>query len=256
MQIFEGELTITSKETVARETLKLRFSVKTQNTIPPSPHHTPSTSLSFLPGQFVSMKFGEKSWRSYSIASTPEEEFELIVRLVEGGVASEVFRQSKIGDTFPFKGPFGHFVLSDTPNAHLVFCATGTGIAPFRGMIKTEVQTQNPRPMTLLYGGRNRDDIAYLDEIDTWSEDLDIQLAFSRITESEQSELQAQHPHYHIHKGRITDLLNSPSTKGEPEGGALTEYYICGNGDMVMSVQEILEEQGIPKEQVFLERFN
>ena len=79
----------------------------------------------------------------------------------------------------------------------------------------------------------------------------DVQLAFSRITEEEQELLQTQHPNYHIHKGRITDLLKTP-TKDQ----SFTQYYICGNGDMVMSIQEILAEQKIPKEQIYLERFN
>ncbi len=249
-----GYLTLTHKSEIARDTLKLQFSIKRTNTIPPSdtPVQNPST-LPFLPGQFVSMKFGEKSWRAYSIASTPDEEnLELVVRLVENGVASTVFDKSNIGDSFEFKGGFGHFILSETPDTTLVFCATGTGIAPFRGMIQQESAKTNPRPMILLYGGRDPEDLAYLDEIHSWSNNLETHLCFSQVKDLSTNNKSKQSPNTTIHQGRITNILASQSLDLSPT----PEFYLCGNGDMVKSVQEILEEQSIPKEQIFMERFN
>ena len=164
MNIIEGTLQLESIETVARDTKKFRFSVLQQ-------------ALNFTAGQFVSLQFNETSWRAYSIASSPEEsELELVVRIISGGVGSTALDKAQIGDRFNFKGPFGHFVLSDTPQARLIFCGTGTGIAPLRSMILTEKK----RNMLLFYGGRNREDIAYLDEVETWSENLEIKLGLSR----------------------------------------------------------------------------
>lgn len=244
MNILTGKLVLTLKQRVAIDTLKLRFKPQSLSTLTGEVVTTPFV---FAPGQFVSIGFTAKAWRAYSIASTPAEaEIELLVRLVADGVGSEAFRLAEVGDAFEFKGPFGHFVLSDTPNAHLVFCATGTGIAPFRSMIKAESESTNPRTMTLLYGGKNAEDLGYLDELKPWSDKLHIQLGLSRDPElTVPAGLEGT-----AHHSRITALLENFDYPPN------VEFYLCGNGAMVVSVQEILEAKQIPKDKIFMERFN
>jgi len=237
MSIFEGTLKLEKIEDVARDTKKFIFSVA--NTSPLS-----SGNFSFLAGQFLSLQFTETAWRAYSIASSPvEKNIELIVRYVADGTASRIFWHAKKGDIFPFKGPFGKFLLSSHPDASLVFCGTGTGIAPLRSMILTEKKRKNPRPMMLLYGGRDKDDIAYLDEISEWSPKLKIHLGFSRTLPTKKLQARAE-------LCRITKFLE------EGMWNENHEFYICGNGDMVKSVVELLKSKGISEENVFMERFN
>lgn len=239
-----GDLVVHEKQLVATDTLQIKLHPEKLKTLTGTEVDTP---FSYEPGQFVSIGFSAKAWRAYSIASLPTEDLlELTVRLVEGGVGSEAFRAAEIGEVFPFKGPFGHFGLSDTPGAHLVFCATGTGIAPFKSMIRAEAQTDNPRPMTLLYGGKNAADIAYLDELKAWSAALNIQLGLSRDPSLELPAgvtLPAKNC-------RITQLLPDLDFKED------LEFYLCGNGAMVKSVQELLESHEVPKERILMERFN
>jgi len=227
MQIHEGTLTLTYKEIVARDTLLMRFSVRVTN--------GNMATLPFLAGQFLSMEFGPKAWRAYSIASHPsEDQIELVVRLVEGGVASEIFREASINQIFNFKGPFGHFILSDNTNATLNFCATGTGIAPLRSMIIEEASQPTPRPMRLFYGGRDREDMAYLEDLQHWSDNLEIHLGLSRVEQ----------------KQRITALLEEFTFTRQDE------FYLCGSGPMVKSVNEVLSVKKVTKEQIYQERFN
>ncbi len=201
-------------------------------------------TFSFQSGQFLSLGFTEKQWRAYSIASAEKEKYViLIIRLVPDGIGSSYLRSAKIGDTFPFKGPFGHFTLSNTHNAHLVFCATGTGIAPFRSMIQTENKKINPRRMTLLYGGRTQSDIAYLDEINTWASNLEVHIGLS----------QEENPNLSfgdVRQCRITQFIEEISDFQDKE------FYICGNGNMVRSVTELLQVQGLEKNQIRTESFN
>jgi len=227
MNIIQGTFQLESIKKVARDTKKFRFSVLQK-------------SLDFKAGQFVSIQFNATSWRAYSIASTPEEnQIELIVRIISGGVGSTALDQAKIGDRFNFKGPFGHFILSENPEARLVFCGTGTGIAPLRSMILTEKK----RDMMLLYGGRNREDIAYLEEVGNWSKNLEIKLGLSREEDPEKLGKYAKNC-------RIIKYLE------DLELLPYDEFYICGNGDMVKSVQALLAERGVEKTQIFSERFN
>lgn len=227
----EFPTTLLAIEDVARDTKKFLFS-KPQG-------------YEFKAGQFLSMKFTDRAWRAYSIASLPNDEhLELVIRLVEGGVASTVLKDAKVGDEFLIRGPFGHFVLSENEGKSLVFCGTGTGIAPFKSMIKAEAKKENPRPMALYYGGRNADDIAYLDEVASWAPNLKIFLGFSRELSS------VDIPGAVVAQQRITTFLEETDF---PEN---TEVYICGNGDMVVSVRAIFDEKGFSKDQIFQERFN
>lgn len=54
------------------------------------------------------------------------------------GVCSNYICDLRVGDTVQVAGPAGrHFVLPSAPEQHsYVFVATGTGIAPFRGMVR------------------------------------------------------------------------------------------------------------------------
>lgn len=242
--ILTGDIVLTQKSVIATDTLKLNFEVKNLKTLTGEAF---AQALNFAAGQFVSIGFTQTAWRAYSVASVPTEaSLELVVRLVEGGVGSEAFRAASIGDSFPFKGPFGHFTLSDNQTAHLVFCATGTGIAPFRAMIKTEAAQEAPRKMTLLYGGKNAADLAYLDEISLWSDKVDVQLGLSRDPELQVPANLKASPR----NCRITELLPVLDFTQD------LEFYLCGNGAMVKSVQETLAEHDVAKEKIFMERFN
>ncbi len=238
MNIFQGTLRVESIETVARDTKKFRFSIMDAETLVPS-----DEKFEYQPGQFLSLKFTDTAWRAYSMASNPDEEFiEFVIKHVEGGTASDVFWKTNIGNTFEFKGPFGELQLSENDDAHLVFCATGTGIAPFRSMILEEVKKESPRKMTLLYGGRNAKDISYLDEMSDWSDHLEIKLGLSR-EESTDIDLPWK-------PCRITTFLEEEKWKNN------AEFYICGSGSMVKSVNELLEAKNVEKERIFMERFN
>lgn len=242
--ILTGELVLTLKETVATDTIKFKFKATALKTLTGDNFDGP---LFYTPGQFVSIGFTQTAWRAYSIASIPsEDKVELIVRIVSGGVGSEALNAASVGDSFPFKGPFGHFKISDNERAHLVFCATGTGIAPFRAMIKAEKQSESPRAMTLLYGGKNADDLAYLEDLNDWSNELNIKLGLSQdpdLKVPNNIKCEAQHC-------RITQLLKNLELSDQHE------FYLCGNGSMVKSVQEILEILEVKKTCIFMERFN
>ncbi len=240
--LYQGEIQIEEIDVVARDTKKFLFSVKKLETL--TGEKMKVRDWGFQAGQFLSILFNEKVSRAYSIASVPSERLiELIIRIIPNGKGSMILDAAKEGDKFEFKGPFGHFVLSDNPDAHLYFLGTGTGIAPLRSMILTEMEAGSPRPMSLFYGGRNRSDLAYLDDLESWNPDMEIKLGLSR--EENPTELGKYGSHC-----RITNFIE------ERDFGPNGEFYICGNGGMVQGVLELLEQKGIGKDQVFMERFN
>ena len=100
--------------------------------------------FSFQPGQFVTLDLpihekANKRWRSYSIASWPDNSntFELIVlRLEDGAGTNYLFNEVTIGTTLPLRGPQGVFVLPPVLDRDLYLICTGTGVAPFRSMVQ------------------------------------------------------------------------------------------------------------------------
>ncbi len=234
MKIFDGKLKLISKTPAAHELFCLRFSV------------TPS-DFKFQAGQFLSINFGENKWRAYSIASSPrEKEVELAVRLVPNGVASEIFRESKINDEFVFKGPFSDFHIAEDAE-EIIFCATGTGIAPIRSMIGGMENIKNKK-IKLFYGGKNENDLPYLNEVRKWdNENFEVFLGLSREIEEKNWENET---FIKAEKCRITKFLEEETFNDK------CVFYLCGNGKMVESVCDILAKKGIDQKKIFFERFN
>src|SRR5271156_4906130 len=137
----------------------------------------PETStFTFTPGQFVTLDLPiheqrNKRWRSYSIASMPDESnvIELVIVYVEGGLASKyIFEEIKEGSSFTLRGPQGIFVLPhhDMLTKDIYLICTGTGIAPFRSMLHYINYHQLPhKQIDLLFGTRKRTDLLYADDM-------------------------------------------------------------------------------------------
>ena len=228
-------------------------------------------NYNFQAGQFLIIKFAKDLMRAYSIASPPSEEnLELVIRIIPNGRGTGILDKAKVGDEFTISQAMGHFVLSENQDAELFFLATGTGIAPFKAMIRTEGgeiyperQTEfqkseverNPRKMHLFYGGRQAEDLPYLDEISSWAENLEVKIGLSRDPNAEKIEipnLQAE-----IKNCRITKFIkNGNFHLLAGRGAGNSEFYICGNKGMVEGTRDLLLEKGIEKSQIFFEKFN
>ena len=88
---------------------------------------------------------------------------------IKKGVCSNYLRDVKVGETVKLTGPTGRYFLM--PNDYdfdrpFVFIATGTGIAPFRGMIKRiyELYPDFKHPVYLLFGVRRQAECLYDNE--------------------------------------------------------------------------------------------
>jgi ferredoxin-NADP reductase len=138
--------------------------------------------ISFKPGQFngVSLinKDGTKITRSYSIASTVNDlpNIEFLVRFVkhggkredgEGQFTHELF--SRQPDKLKFemleKG-MGELNLKKNETRNVIFISTGTGLAPFISILRTARDNeQNLDGSILIQGLKNKDDLAYVNEL-------------------------------------------------------------------------------------------
>src|ERR1700676_4527048 len=127
------------------------------------------TRLNFIPGQFVSLTDSVESraiTRAYSIASAPGNgnRFELCLNRVDDGAFSPHLFDLSPGDVVNMQPPLGTFTLRQ-PLRDSLLVATGTGIAPFRSMLKAVLRPDSPA-FTLLFGVRYESHLLYRDEFE------------------------------------------------------------------------------------------
>ncbi len=135
----------------------------------------------FQAGDLLAVRLKKNSRvRMYSIASSnpfgaKNQTIELCVKKIPGGVVSSWLHSLQVGDAVNARIQTNrHFHLPS--NKPVAFIATGTGIAPFAGMIENNVTRQN---MMLFFGTRHPEqDSCYEDDIAQWQQHGKLQHAF------------------------------------------------------------------------------
>jgi len=213
--------------------------------ITPSTKHlvisTPE-DFDFYPGQFISLILnidGREIRRPYSIASKPTpNSLDLCIKILPNGLATPTIDKLKSGDKLEVLGPMGDFIIKESAlNKPLIFISTGTGVTPFRSIIHHLLHSNFKNKIILLTGYRHEFDVLYEDEFKELA-DKNENFSYNRIlSQSDQD------------SGYVQDLVKKNLL---PEAN----YYICGLKEMVNAVKDLLEEKGIPKEQVFFEKYD
>lgn len=161
------------------------------------------------------------------------------MKILPEGKASQYLMHLKEGDDAQFMGAFGHFILTDSPKA-IVMIATGTGLAPFMGMLPTLFESQRTEPIHLIFGVRHEADLFYVNELREMEKAHPTFKATITLSQAPENWPGA--------KGRVTEYLDSIDV-------STSQVYLCGNGDMVKSVKDILDAKGLPKTELHLEQF-
>lgn len=129
-------------------------------------------SFTFLAGQYILLNLGEKEHtRPLSLSECPEEtDFLEISKRDTASPFCKRLQALKHGDEVRVTGPMGSFFADDT-NRPLVLLAGGIGITPIRSLLKHLARKQSSRPITLIYGNENEDDMAFCPELEQLSLD-------------------------------------------------------------------------------------
>jgi ferredoxin-NADP reductase len=124
-------------------------------------------ALEFEAGQWVSVPFGPKTVRAYSIASPPRTSsvITLCADVAPGGVGSRWFRALGPGAEVRFKGPLGGFVYPRAEGRRPLFVAEEVGIVPVRSILLDLADPAIDRPLELVYWARDPSWLVYDDEL-------------------------------------------------------------------------------------------
>ena len=207
----------------------------------------------FKPGQFVTLDLpiGEKPgkrWRSYSIASWPDEsnEIELLIVLLEGGAGSTfLFNDIREGSCVKLRGPQGVFTLDPVIKTDLYFICTGTGIAPFRSMLHHIKNHKIPhRKIFLVFGTRTSADLLYFDELKSLEKEIDNFYYLPTLSrETWEGCCGYVHAVYEdMVKQNLQDGQLPPS-----------KFYLCGWKDMITEAKQRILALGFDKRSIVQE---
>ena len=212
----------------------------------------------------LQMRNPEPQFRAYSMANAPSEGniVMLNVRIatppfdrkagkmmnVNPGICSSYIYSLKPGDKVMVSGPYGDFHVKDT-DREMMFIGGGAGMAPMRSQIFDQIKTkQTQRKASFWYGGRSLRELFYVDDF---------------------TQLEKQHPNFSFHialsepkpedhwtgdVGFIHNVIYNNYLKDHPEPEEI-EYYLCGPPMMISAVFKMLDELGVPEENILYDNF-
>lgn len=210
------------------------------------------------------MRNREPQFRAYSMANQPSENNVVMLNVriatppfdrasgtfknVNPGVCSSYIFSLKAGDRITLSGPYGEFHIKPTDN-EMMFIGGGVGMAPMRSHIFDLFGVKRTtRKASFWYGARSLKEMFYEDD-------------FRRI--------EAENPNFSFHvalseprpednwnglTGFIHQAVLDNYLKNHPAPEDI-EYYLCGPPLMISSVLAMLDNLGVPKDNILFDDF-
>ncbi|MCC2677288.1 MAG: Ferredoxin--NAD(+) reductase-like protein [Ramlibacter sp.] len=204
------------------------------------------TRAKFKAGQYLQVTLPDGSRRSYSMANPPHESdsLQLHIRHVPGGQFTQIVPRLAVGDTLQVELPFGNFKLREDSTAAMLCVVGGTGFAPVKSLLDDIAKKRVHRPVTLLWGGRDRRGLYLLSAVERWQKLLPGFTFLPVIEDAGDAEaLGAFH-------GRLDDAIRAHCA--DLTG---TEAYCCGAPAMVGAVRKAAQERGLDAQLFFSDVF-
>ena len=210
----------------------------------------PENEVKFIPGQYLSIKikYDESKppiFRAYSFASAPREDnvFNICVKVIENGRASNWLNSLEVGASIEFMGPMGEFTFKQS-NKEALFLATGTGVSTFKSMAENELKNGNKQKMHLILGTRYMTNIFYKEQFEKLAKQYPNFKFTLTLSRPESLDWKGT-------VGRTTIILENMEIDTNN-----TEVYICGLKEMIDDCRKILIKKSIPETSIYSEKFN
>jgi len=212
----------------------------------------------------LGIKNNEETFRAYSMANYPAEKnlIKLNIRIatppwdnarkqfmnVPPGICSTYIFSRKKGDKVTVSGPYGEFHIKNT-GSEMVYIGGGAGMAPLRSHIFHLFHTlKTNRKVSYWYGARSMREIFYEDEFRAIEKDFP-NFRFNIALSEPLPEDNWKGYTGFIHKVLFDNYLGTHDT---PED---IEYYFCGPPVMNDAVVKMLDNLGVPKDNISFDDF-
>ena len=222
----------------------------------------------------LTMKNDEVVERAYSMASYPAEGRRVMLNVriatppwdrkkngwmdVNPGIASSYIFNQKVGDTVTVSGPYGEFFVKDT-DAEMLYIGGGAGMAPMRSHLYDLFRTlKTGRKVSYWYGGRSKRELFYVEHFRALEKDFPNFKFYLVLSEPQEEDnwkvkdgIDGEGDGFtgFVHQSLIDNYL---SKHDAPED---IEFYFCGPPMMNQAVLGMVDDFGIPPENVAFDDF-
>ncbi|HEX2214877.1 MAG TPA: ferredoxin--NADP reductase [Mycobacterium sp.] len=192
-------------------------------------------------GQFLTLQVcvaGDHHRRCYSMSSSPHngEELQITVKRDPGGLVSNYLNDTATeGVEIHALPPDGRFILGETDRDIVAF-AGGSGITPIFSLIGSALASTDRR-VKLFYANRSRDSVIFGESL-------------RALVAANSDRLTVAH-----HFDEESGVVQRVAVEAFVESGRDVDYYICGPGPFMDTVEEALLAAGVSRERLHLERF-
>jgi len=202
--------------------------------------------LSYQAGQFVRIALdigGERVARPFSFVNPPDDQaLEFYGVIVPEGPLSPRLAKLGVGDTlYVASNPAGFLILSEIPDAQTLWLvATGTGIAPFLSILRTETPWRRFREVVLVHAARHARELVYREMISKLQRERGLRYVTFVSREATPGALAGRIPAA-VRDGR---LEGAAGVRLAPEN---SHVLLCGNPQMLKDTTAALAERGMRK---------
>jgi Na+-transporting NADH:ubiquinone oxidoreductase subunit F len=223
----------------------------------------------------LQMKNDEPIFRAYSMANHPAEGNIIMLNIriatppwdrannkwmdVNPGICSSYIFSRKPGDKVTISGPYGEFHINPTQR-EMIYIGGGAGMAPLRAQIFHLFHTERTnRKVSYWYGGRSKKELFYVDHFRKIEEEFpnfqfNIGLSEPLPEDNWKVRKSLDDRQADGYVGFIHQCLYDNYLKEHPAPEDV-EYYLCGPPLMNAAVLKMLDEMGIPKENIRFDDF-
>ena len=198
----------------------------------------------FKAGQWISVPFGPKTVRAWSMVSSPARKgpITLSVDVAPGGIGSQWIRGLAVGASVPFKGPTGGFVFDRADPRRPLFVAEEIGIVPIRSILANLYETGHGRPTALVFWAREPGWLLY---------DADFRSLARRYPSFSYFPVAREAPAaWRGDRGELAGAVDRLVHSVDRQVA-----YVCGGGETIKQVREVLMRKGMDRKSVKWEKF-
>lgn len=224
---------------------------------------TPEQPVTFKPGQYVVLALKASTprvsnstpesnpkegdaiiQRAYSIASAnTSKELEFYLALVTAGELTPRLFSLKVGDpVYVSAKPVGLFTLDRVEEKKsLLLVATGTGLAPYISMLRSQMDVLKNKKVVVLQGARHVGDLGYRDELEVLAKKHPNIIYMPVLSQG------AKDPAWKGLNGYLQDTIFSGEVEKRADLKVTPDnfdVFICGNPAMIKSAIEKLSAVG------------
>jgi Na+-transporting NADH:ubiquinone oxidoreductase subunit F len=227
----------------------------------------------------LKMKNDEEQFRAYSMANHPAEGNIVMLNIriatppwdrksnnwmgVNPGVCSSYVFSRLPGDKVTISGPYGEFFIKPTKK-EMIYIGGGAGMAPLRSHIFHLFHTlkTKDRKVSYWYGGRSKAELFYTEDFRDIEKNFDnFKYHIALSDEKMAKEVDGWKVSKDINDksgdgfiGFIHQVLFEQYLKNHPEPEEV-EYYLCGPPLMLQAVMKMLDDLGVPEENIAFDDF-